>query len=540
MPAEPSTDLLPELVLLVKRDGVLLGHVGGRGLAALPLSAESVGRRIESLLPEPVAASIRRLVKAVITERAPVDGEVAHAGEVFTLRVTPQGPDRALCSIRPGGSAPPPAAADHPEAVAVPRLQRRGFARRFRESLAAAALREAPTAVAIILLEGVAEIGRIIDGRVAEQVARAALQRLKQARRDAASGEPAWYFGRLSDSAVALVLESDDRIVIEECVVRACRGLRAPVAIGDASFHLTPYAGVAILGQDAASPGVLIDHARAAAAEARRANAVDVRFFTDTIELRSLARLDIGHELRDAIAERVIRVRYVGRHELVSGCRVARVGYLHWPHPLRGEVRSADFVAVAEATGLALSLSRAALASLRDDLEPKTGDRGPVCLSFGPLRHHVLHQEFVDDIGRFLADSALAAERFEVRISERTFVAVDAATPRALARLGVRLVIDEVGRSLISLDRLARAPLSGLQLDRSWATGLCNDPVAQRACRAGIAVATALGLTPIATGVDDQERHQALVALGCLQGMGDYYAEPRPPRSAAVTAPDGA
>jgi EAL domain-containing protein (putative c-di-GMP-specific phosphodiesterase class I) len=101
----------------------------------------------------------------------------------------------------------------------------------------------------------------------------------------------------------------------------------------------------------------------------------------------------------------------------------------------------------------------------------------------------------------------------------------------------VQLVVDEVGRGMGSLDLLARAPIWGLQLDRAWVTALRSDAVARKVCRAGIGVAAALGLTPIATGVDDPQQRDALLALGCRLGSGDLF------RSAAAditTAPRAA
>jgi hypothetical protein len=184
---------------------------------------------------------------------------------------------------------------------------------------------------------------------------------------DIPGAEPWWYLGQLSESLLALVLQSSDRAAIEGCLAGLCSSLREPVAIGGAQFHLTPYAGVAVLGQDASSPKLLLDHARAAASEARCSGASEVRFFTDTLRLKSLARLDIARELREAIANRDIRLRYVGRHELASKRRVTWVGYLRWLHPLRGEIRPAEFLKVAEATGLATDLSRAVLAGLNED-----------------------------------------------------------------------------------------------------------------------------------------------------------------------------
>jgi EAL domain-containing protein (putative c-di-GMP-specific phosphodiesterase class I) len=147
-----------------------------------------------------------------------------------------------------------------------------------------------------------------------------------------------------------------------------------------------------------------------------------------------------------------------------------------------------------------------------------------VRLSFGALRHHLLQDDFVDDIGRFLAESGMPASRLELRIAERTFATMNASICQSLGRLGVQIVVDEVGRGFASsLDRLARAPIWGLQLDRAWTTALRADEVAMKVCRAAIGAATALGLSPIATGVDNAAQRDALLALGCQHGSGDLF-----------------
>jgi EAL domain-containing protein (putative c-di-GMP-specific phosphodiesterase class I) len=137
----------------------------------------------------------------------------------------------------------------------------------------------------------------------------------------------------------------------------------------------------------------------------------------------------------------------------------------------------------------------------------------------------LLQDEFVDDIGRLLAQGGLSASRLEIRISERTFAAMNLSVLQALHRLGVQIVVDEMGRGFGSLDRLARAPIWGLQLDRAWVTALRTDSVALRVCRAGISAAGALGMTPIAMGVDDGAQREALLELGCRHGCGDFYQE---------------
>jgi EAL domain-containing protein (putative c-di-GMP-specific phosphodiesterase class I) len=115
------------------------------------------------------------------------------------------------------------------------------------------------------------------------------------------------------------------------------------------------------------------------------------------------------------------------------------------------------------------------------------------------------------------------AERLELRIAEKTLIARDPAQLDPLRRLDLRLVVDEVGRGMGSLDWLARAPLWGLQLDRAWVAALGKAEVARKVCRAGIAVAKALGVTPIATGVDSPALRDELLELGCCYGSGDFY-----------------
>jgi EAL domain-containing protein (putative c-di-GMP-specific phosphodiesterase class I) len=242
------------------------------------------------------------------------------------------------------------------------------------------------------------------------------------------------------------------------------------------------------------------------------------------MQLKSLARIDSARELRDAIASGAIRLRYTGRHDLQTGRRVAWVGYVRWLHPLRGEIRPAEFLRVAQTTGLATSLSRSVLALLPQDFAALKAQSEPdVRISLGALRDHVLHEDFVADLHGLLADAAVPPERLELRIAEKVFVARDSADFRSLRQRGVQFVVDEVGRGAGSLAALARAPVWGLQLDRAWVQALHSDVIARNVCRAGIAMARALALTPIATGVDGEEQRNALLELGCRYGIGDLY-----------------
>jgi len=516
---------LPDLVIGVRRDGVILAVNAGHGVGELKPVGDSIGKHLADIWPETVADLVKQLTRKAISTRDTAQARFTDRGCEYEARATAQGPDRAICVIRPVMQDSLNDTVDATAERLAPQIDRRGFLKRFKESTAMASLREKPLAVAIIHIEGLADIAQAIAPKLSEQLMTSAVMRLSTASHGS-NTQPTWYLGQLSDSLLALVLDSADRGAIETCVEHICASLREPVELAGDVYQLTPSAGVALLGQDASSAKALLDHARAAVNEARRGSGGRICFFTDTLRLKSLARMDISRELQNAVSNGEIQLRYVGRHDLATGRLVAWVGYLKWQHPLRGEIRPLDFLRVAETTGLGTTLSRAAMKWLQDDFLTLSR-RGPpdVRISFGALKHHLSHEEFVEDFTRLLSSGAIPPQRLELRIPERHLGVRAPSDLNPLADAGVQLIVDEVGRGAMSPEWLARAPIRAVQLDRAWVVAARKDTVALKVCRASIAVAKALDLTPMATGVDDLEQRNLLAGLGCLQGSGDLYLE---------------
>lgn len=524
---------LPDLVIGVRRDGVILAVNAGHGVGDLKPSGDSIGKHLTEIWPESVADLVKQLTRKAISTRATAEARFKDRGYDYEARASAQGPDRAICVIRQVVQDSLSDTVDATGERLVPQIDRRGFLKRFKESTAMASLREKPLAVAIIHIEGLADIAQAIAPKLSEQIMTTAVLRLSSASQGA-DGLPTWYLGQLSDSLLALVLDSADRANIESCVEHICASLHEPVQLAGDVYQLTPSAGIALLGQDASSAKALLDHARAAVNEARRGSGGRICFFTDTLRLKSLARMDISRELQNAVTNGEIQLRYVGRHDLATGRLVAWVGYLRWQHPLRGEIRPFDFLRVAETTGLGTTLSRAAMKWLQDDFLTLSRRSPPdVRISFGALRHHLSHEEFVEDFNRLLSAGSIPPQRLELRIPERNVGVRPPSDLNSLAAAGVQLIVDEVGRGTMSPEWLARAPIRAIQLDRAWVVAARKDSVALKVCRASIAVAKALDLTPIATGIDDAEQRNLLNALGCVQGSGDLYLEST---SEAVTA----
>jgi predicted signal transduction protein with EAL and GGDEF domain len=512
----------------LRRDGVILDLNAGHGLGELRPAADSVGRKIDQVWPNTIANLVKQVARKAIATRNTVESRFQQGGRDYHVRASAQGPDRALCVIQP--VALPNASADTVEITAehLPgQFDRRGFLKRFKETVAMASLRETPLAVAIINIEGISDVAQSISHKISEQIMTTAILRLCAENREPQDRQAPWYLGQLSDSQLALVLESADREAIESRVEEVCAGLREPVRLGGNVFKLRPSAGIAIHAQDAPSARGLLDHAQAAASEARRGEQGKISFFTEKLRLKSLLWLDLSSELRQAIASRGISLRYVERHDLASGKLVTYVGYMRWHHSLRGDIRPLDFLRIAESTGLGLSVSRAALQRLEagyQDLPPKTASEARI--SFGPLRHHIASDEFVSDILQLLEQGVIPAERLEIRIAKKDIGARRPEDFKPLADAGVHLLMDEVGRGPVSIEWLANSPFHGLQLKRELVLAAREDAAALRICRAALALGRSLGLVSSATGIDSPEARSLLLEAGCQQGAGDLYPLP--------------
>jgi predicted signal transduction protein with EAL and GGDEF domain len=510
----------PILVLSVRRDGTLLGHFGGRLLANLTPAPDSCGQTIEEFWPAPLAQVLTQLCRKAITSRASFETAFNVDGVDYEARATPTAPDRANCIIRPVIGTASSGEAGAIDSRSIP--NRRQFFERLQEFIFAANLRESPAAFIVLELGGLQDIAEIGD-----ELAVAVVDRILVRLNEISASQPcrATGIGPVSEGQLAVVIETSDRRVIEVLIAALRLSVNEPVRIKDGDWHLTCHAGVSLLGRDANSAKELLNQARIAAGEARRANADRAQFFSDTIRLKALTRLDMAKELRHAIGSSDVGMQYRGRHDLLSGRLDTLMGYVTWRHPLRGAVMPKLFLNVAEASGASIDLSRDMLRSLGQDIEcmERQLDCG-VRFSFGPLRHHLMHEHFVRDIEEFLQTYALTAARFEVRVTERCFVSLPARVFADLQRLGVKTIVDEVGRSLGSLARLAALPLSGMQLDRALVEDIRNNSTALRLCQAGIGAAKALGLSAIAAGVDHESTRALLIECGCGFGSGDLFA----------------
>jgi diguanylate cyclase len=361
---------------------------------------------------------------------------------------------------------------------------------------------------------------------VGDKLLIALAQRLQDGLRG--SDTPARFGG---DEFVVLCEDVADEQHVIAIAERLQRAIAEPFMIDEHELTVSSSMGVVVSDGREQSAGELMRNADAAMYRAKH-QGIPYEVFDEGMRTRVRARAQTEADLLRAVEEREFRLLYQPQVDLRSGKIVGLEALLRWDHPERGVVEPAEFLWLAEETGLITKIGEWALR--QSCLQARAwGAR-----SGSPLRVSVnlsarQHRDpgLVDLVERILTETRTDPESLCLEITE-SVVVNDAegagATLRALKGLGVKLSIDEFGTGHSSLGSLKRFPLDMLKVDRSFVSGLGTDPEDAAIVTAIINLAHSLGLGTVADGVETKEQVDELRTLGCDVGQGFYFARPRP------------
>ncbi|MDB5928408.1 MAG: hypothetical protein JWR60_115, partial [Polaromonas sp.] len=206
---------------------------------------------------------------------------------------------------------------------------------------------------------------------------------------------------------------------------------------------------------------------------------------------------------------------------------------LRWQHPVRGLVKPADFIPLAEDTGLILPLGQWALAAACDQLaawadSPVAGD---LSIAVNVSVRQFRHPDFVDMVMAELRRTQVKPQRLKLELTESLLadgIEVTLARMGTLKALGVTLALDDFGMGYSSLSVLKRLPLDQLKIDRSFVAEVLTDRADAAISRTIITLAHNLNLQVVAEGVETQAQLEFLIAEGCDQFQGYLFARPLP------------
>ena len=319
---------------------------------------------------------------------------------------------------------------------------------------------------------------------------------------------------------------SDDAIVVARKVRDA---LKHPIELDGRELYVSTSIGISLYPNDGEDATALLRNADAAMYRAKAQGRDTFRLYAPAMNAKALEQLALENSLRKGITNGELLMHY---QPIVSfeNSRVTGVeALIRWNHPELGLLFPADFVTVAEATGLIGPLGEWALKEACAQVK-EWRDRGLMLHASCNLSVRQIQQlDFVDTIASILEETRLPTGALELEITESIAMQSDDDTIeklRAVKRLGVRISIDDFGTGYSSLSALRLFPVDSLKIDQSFVHDITATSGDAAIATAVIAMAHSLDLTVIAEGVETEGQLAFLRGRGCNAYQGYYVSHP--------------
>ncbi len=305
------------------------------------------------------------------------------------------------------------------------------------------------------------------------------------------------------------------------------------VTLRDVCFHSSASIGISLFKGMLETASDLIKHADIAMHQAKEAGRNAIRFFDNRMQSALLARVSMSTALRQAISKQQFllhyQIQYDGRTQRVKGVEAL----IRWFDPKRGMVSPADFIGLAEDTGLILPIGSWVLQTACQQI--KVWSENPATqhlrMSVNVSAKQFVQDNFVSEVEAALQMSGINPSRLKLELTEGLMLG-DA--PQIIEKmhqikaLGVLLSLDDFGTGYSSLSQLKKLPLDQLKIDQSFVRELTHGSHDQAIVQSIVSMGAAMRLDVIAEGVETQDQRQHLEQLGCHHFQGYYFGKPLP------------
>jgi predicted signal transduction protein with EAL and GGDEF domain len=331
------------------------------------------------------------------------------------------------------------------------------------------------------------------------------------------------------DEFTVVLSDVSDVTHIKKVASRILDSLSEPIALQSHNPVVTPSIGIALYPQDGTDADTLVRNADTAMYVAKAEGRACYRFYDEDMNSRAVEQLKMEEELRDAMHNNELELRYQPQIDTKTGEVVSMEALVRWKHPTRGMVSPLEFIPVAESTGQIIELGEWVMDEVArnclywDELGLKPFR---VCVNISPLQFNQKNlPQWIED---FLGRSGLPANRLELELTESAIM-TDAETNIArlaeLKGLGVDLAVDDFGTGYSSLSYLKRFPIDTLKIDQSFISDL-DTPDGAAIVDAILALAKTLKLRVIAEGIENERHLSYLVRNECNLLQGFYFSRP--------------
>jgi diguanylate cyclase (GGDEF)-like protein len=290
--------------------------------------------------------------------------------------------------------------------------------------------------------------------------------------------------------------------------------------------------GIALASAELPAEDLLRD-ATAASGVAKRKGPGTIEVFAESMRATALRRRSLENDLRKALDRDELRVHFQPKVALHNRRVVGLEALVRWDHPDRGMVSPADFIPLAEETGLVVPIGEWILREACRIVAPwrkkKAGGHLLLAVNVSPVQ--LSRPSLAETISEVLESTKTPPSQLCLEITEASLVAdIDGAAKamHELKALGVQLAIDDFGAGHASFGYLRQFPANLLKIDKSFVDGVSQTAEGQSIVASVVSLAHSLGMSTVAEGVERSDQAAALRRMGCDMAQGYWYARPGP------------
>jgi diguanylate cyclase (GGDEF)-like protein/PAS domain S-box-containing protein len=308
--------------------------------------------------------------------------------------------------------------------------------------------------------------------------------------------------------------------------------LRRPFDLNGNAYSTSSSIGITLFDAPHNRIDELMKRADLAMYQAKAAGRNTWRFFDPAMQAEVSARAALEVDLRAGLQQGQLVLYYQPQLD-AAGCVTGAESLVRWQHPQRGLVSPAEFIPLAEATGLILPLGHWVLETACRQLAQWASDpaRAALCVAVNVSAGQMHQRDFVEQVLAVLAVSGANPKRLKLELTESLLlddVEGTIAKMQRLKALGVTFSLDDFGTGYSSLTYLKRLPLEQLKIDQSFVRDVLTDPNDAAIARTVVALAHSLGLAVIAEGVETEAQRDWLASQGCHAYQGYLFSRPLP------------
>ena len=390
-------------------------------------------------------------------------------------------------------------------------------------SLQAASRRERDQRFAVLMidLDRFKPVNDLLGHAAGDAVLRITADRLRSTLRE---GDLLARLG--GDEFAVLQLDAGGEEAARSLAARIVDVLHLPMTIHDQAVQIGASVGVSLAPEQGDDPAVLLHNADLALYAAKADGKGAYRLFDPELNARMQTRRRLEMDLRVAIGEGQLELHYQPLVLSGSGRLAGAEALVRWNHPERGQIPPADFIALAEESGLILPLGEWVLRQACEEAKNWPPELA-VSVNLSPAQFR--DQKLAATVHEALADAGLPATRLELEITEGVLLADEKATLATLNALrgeGVRISMDDFGTGYSSLGYLRRFPFDKIKVDQSFVRQLPDDPESAAIVRAILAMGACLGMSTTVEGVETPEQMAFSAAEGCTYVQGFLISRP--------------